>query len=139
MLNVLFEGMLEKRNDFGFSDGMSLNEKLNIMGRRLSCLKELLAEHNKVLPFEVEPRRVQSKLTSFSVGLETPVATVVDDQLATPTHSFTKPVIKHVRTTPRTSIITQTRRSRTFVRSELFSKNPEPSVKRHKLDVSLCF
>lgn len=135
MLNVYFEGMLDTRSESGYSDGMSLTDKLKIMRQRLLSIKNMLVERNQDLPFEVEPRRVQSKLSSYSVSLETPASKVSSVVMATPASSFATAVIRHGRTTPRSSF---TNHGRRMQRSDLFSGNKEECAKRHKLDVSLA-
>jgi hypothetical protein len=117
MLETWFEGLLNKREEYGYSDSLSIKDKFKILTERLVGIKEQLVERQLGLPFEVEPRRRQSRIP-FSPCLSTDVTTTAKEDLKTPTSS--------------TSMF-----SRRMHPSDLFREATEPA-KRHKLDVNFC-
>lgn len=58
---------LPTRDDLGFSKSFSLHQKLKILGTRVRYLFDRLDGINPL--FQVEPRRIQSKLTFSAIGV----------------------------------------------------------------------
>lgn len=117
MLDTYFKGLLNKREEYGYSDSLSLADNFKILTQRLVVIKEQLAERQLGLPFEVEPRRRQSRIP-FSPCLSTDVTTTAKSNLDTPTSS--------------TSMLSRRKHP-----SDLFREMTE-HPKRHKLDVKFC-
>lgn len=107
---------MNKRVDYGYTDSLSLTDKLKISAKRLEGIKSILVERELELPFEVEPKRKQSRIP-FSPSFNAEVTPTAKSSLNTPTSSSS---FMSRRTHP----------------SDLFRHAPEPA-KRHKLEVRI--
>lgn len=121
LLDYYFGKKLPTRDELGFSDKLSLTNKLKIMGLRLAHIKEQMVEGDLKVPFEVEPRRRQSKLTAFSPSLakEKLVGAKAPEECSKPPA-----------TTPKTSMAGWNRR-------RLVDFSGSSPLKRHRLEVRL--
>lgn len=66
-LDTYFDEFLSKRKVRQSTDDMSLMEKLEVSTEKLVRIKKQMEERNVGLPFEVEPKRKQTKI-QFSSG-----------------------------------------------------------------------